>query len=105
MADVIPLKMARACPTTPERSPCQRCERSSCPDPLDPWSIARDFPDRWRAYLRAHFRNHTQVAAAFEVTERAARKWWEGDGACNGAKVVVALRLHPDTAPAMLLAA
>lgn len=68
--------------------------RKSFRQGFDPYAEARHFPDRWRAYLHAHFRNHMQVAVAFDVSERAARKWWQGEGACNGAKVSVAIGLH-----------
>lgn len=71
---------------------------------FDVYGFSAAFPDRWMGYLRAHFRNAVHVAHVFGVSERAARKWWDGDGACGGAKVVIALRLHPE-ASAMLLAA
>ena len=71
---------------------------------FDVYGFSAAFPDRWRGYLRAHFRNAVHVAHVFGVSERAARKWLNGDGACGGAKVVIALRLHPE-ASAMLLAA
>ncbi|MGB1389260.1 MAG: hypothetical protein ACPG61_10275 [Paracoccaceae bacterium] len=69
---------------------------------LDAYRITRDFPDQWNAYLRAHFDAVGDVALAFGVTDRAARRWWDGAG-CRGPFVAIALRLHPDTAPAYLL--
>lgn len=69
---------------------------------LDPWAVSHDWPDKWRAYLHEHFRSHMAVAQAFQVSERAARKWWEGDGSCRADKAAVAMALHPDTAPQML---
>lgn len=72
------------------------------PTALDPHRIHRDFPDRWSAYIRAHFRTVAQVCAGFEVSERTARKWWDAEGGANGGHVAVACRTHPDSAPAML---
>jgi hypothetical protein len=68
----------------------------------DPWQVAHNFPDRWRGYLHAHFRNHMAVAQAFQVSEKAARKWWEGIGSCRADKAAVAMVLHPASAPQML---
>lgn len=34
----------------------------------------------------------------FGVSERTARKWWDGETGCNGACVVIALLVHPDAA-------
>jgi len=70
--------------------------------PLEPYRVLRDFGGQWQAYLRAHFASITDAALAFGVTERAARRWWDGAGP-RGAFVVIALRLHPDTAPTYLL--
>jgi len=69
---------------------------------LDPWQAAHDWPERWRDYLHAHFRGHMAVAQAFQVSEKAARKWWDGAGSCRGDKAAMAIALHPDTAPQML---
>lgn len=38
----------------------------------------------------------------FNVCEKAARKWWDGDGGCRGDKVAIAIALHPDRAAEML---
>lgn len=72
--------------------------------PLEPYRILRDFPDQWQAYLRAHFASIADAALAFGVSERAARRWWDGAGP-RGAFVAIALQLHPESAPAYLLAA
>jgi hypothetical protein len=72
---------------------------------LDPFRIHAEFPERWSAYIRAHFRNVSQVIAAFDVSERTARKWWEAETGANGGNVAVACRMHPETAPQMLFAA
>jgi hypothetical protein len=49
------------------------------------------FPDRWQAFLRAHFRNAFEVAVFFSVTPKAAEKWWEGIGGPQGSKLAYAL--------------
>lgn len=94
-----PARAGSRYPVSREQSSGLSSERRA---PLDPYREHAQFPDRWRAYLHAHFRGPDQVAAAFGVTERAARKWWQGIGGCKGAAVVVAVQLHPDTAPDML---
>jgi hypothetical protein len=70
---------------------------------IEPYRILRDFPEQWQAYLWAHFGSINDAALAFGVTERAARRWWDGAGP-RGAFVAIALRLHPASAPAFLLA-
>ncbi|WP_298491580.1 hypothetical protein [uncultured Maritimibacter sp.] len=72
---------------------------------LDPYGINATFPEKWRAYLHAAFRNHFEVAQAFQVSERTARKWWAGEGGAQGGKVAIAVSLHPGVAPRMLFAA
>lgn len=69
---------------------------------LEPYRVLREFSDQWQAYLRAHFSSIADVALAFGVTERAARRWWNGAGP-RVAFVAIALRLHPASAPAFLL--
>lgn len=66
---------------------------------------AAEFPDLWMAFLRAHFHNPVAVAYHFNVTERAAAKWWDGIGGPRGDKVAVALRTVPGAADALLRAA
>jgi hypothetical protein len=64
--------------------------------PADPLAIMRVFPDRWMAFLRAHYRSHIEVAFVYNVSERAARKWWEGVGGARGDKVVIAAVTQPE---------
>ncbi|MAY85563.1 MAG: hypothetical protein CML02_02385 [Pseudooceanicola sp.] len=76
------------------------------PAPLDPYAEYVEFPDRWRAYLVAHFGTDVErVAEAFHVSRRAAGKWLTGQGGCKGGAVAIAVQLHPETAPKMLWAA
>lgn len=70
---------------------------------LEPYRVLRDFSAQWQVYLHAHFDCINDAALAFGVTERAARRWWDGAGP-RGAFVAIALRMHPETAPAYLLA-
>lgn len=67
----------------------------------DPWDLARRFPGRWQRYCADHYRGDGDLAAAFGVSTRTARKWLAGAG-CNGDKVAVAVQRHPDTAPIYL---
>ena len=63
-----------------------------------------EFPDRWRAFLHAHFRDYRHVSAFFGVTEKAAQKWWDGIGGVNAGKMAYACATIP-TAPQWLYAA
>ncbi|MBF9042978.1 hypothetical protein HKCCE4037_06550 [Rhodobacterales bacterium HKCCE4037] len=72
---------------------------------LDPHAIHRDFPARWRKYIRANFRDLDHIQQVFGVSQRAARKWWNGEGGANGAYVAIAVEAHPIAAPRMLFAA
>ncbi|MDJ0631079.1 MAG: hypothetical protein QNJ44_22670 [Rhodobacter sp.] len=71
----------------------------------DPHEIQRQFPQRWRAYIRANYRNLGHVQRVFGVSEKAARNWWNGDTGANGAQVAIAVNEHPVAAPRMLFAA
>lgn len=71
----------------------------------DPARVHREFPDRWRAYIRANFRNLTHVMQVFGVSERCARKWWNGESGANGGYVAIAMAEHPVAASRMLFAA
>lgn len=51
---------------------------------LDPWRIAQAFPERWSAFVRANFRAPVEAARHFAISERAARKWWAGEGGRAG---------------------
>lgn len=94
----------------PALSTTQALERSS-PDlseqffrgrPCDPWALKRKFPEQWRAFLHAHFRNPTSVAFTFGVCEKAAQNWWDGVGGPQGSKVALAFSRFPDEARAYL---
>lgn len=69
---------------------------------LEPYRVHAEFPERWRAYIRACFRDYREVCQAFGVCERTARKWWLGESGVNGGYVAVAMRTHPREAAAML---
>ena len=68
----------------------------------EPYEIHRQFPARWQAYIVANYRDLQHVQQAFHVSERAARKWWNGDTGCVGGHVAVAVIEHPVEAPRML---
>jgi hypothetical protein len=62
---------------------------------FDPLRYRAVFPERWQAFLHAHFRSTLEVALFFDVTERAAGKWWNGTGGPQGDKVVLAMVEFP----------
>lgn len=68
---------------------------------LDPYRIARAFPDRWSAFVRAQFRSPMEAARHFSISERAARKWWTGEGGVNGSTLAVAVETIPGAAGAL----
>lgn len=71
---------------------------------LQPHQVHAEFPERWRAYIRAMYRDYREVTQAFGVCERTARKWWEGESGVNGGYVAVAMRTHPQEAAELLFA-
>lgn len=71
----------------------------------DPAAVHRGFPDRWRAYVRANYRGVRHICQTFDVSERTARKWLEGETGAVGGHVAVAVQEHPEAAPRMLFAA
>lgn len=75
------------------------------PPIYDPQKVHREFPVRWRAYIQANFRNLRQIQDVFGVSERTARKWWDGETGANGGHVAIAVIKHPVEAPQMLFAA
>ena len=64
--------------------------------PFDPDRFRALFPDRWRAFLHAHHRSIKEVAAFYNVTDKAARKWWDGVGGPQGDKVALAAMTNPE---------
>jgi len=85
--------------------PAGGCPAPAAPVPLDPHATHRDFPDKWRAFIRAHYRDLRGIQLAFGVSERTARKWMAGETGCSGGNVALAVQLHPEAAPQMLFAA
>lgn len=73
--------------------------------PYDPHLVHREFPDRWQSYVRANFRGLNHIQQVFGVSERTARKWWNGETGANGGHVAIAMREHPVQAQRMLFAA
>lgn len=71
----------------------------------DPDRSRRRFPDLWRDYVNAHFRDHRDICAEFGVSERCARKWLEGCGGCSGANLATAYARDPDAVADLMLAA
>ena len=61
-------------------------------------------PERWSAFLHAHFRDHIHVAYIMGVHESTARIWWEGGGAPR-VEVALAACKHIPGAAAFLMEA
>ncbi|AVO37371.2 hypothetical protein [Pukyongiella litopenaei] len=80
-------------------------ENSGPKSRFDPYKVAREFPLRWQAYIRASYRSVGHVVQVFQVTEKTARNWWNGVTGANGAHVAIAVNEHPEQAPLMLFAA
>ena len=72
---------------------------------MDPHRCSRAFPDRWSAYIRAHFSSTAAVCLHFGVDDRTARKWWRGEGGVRGDKVAMAYAAHPSGVVHYLFAA
>ncbi len=76
------------------------------PAPIyDPQQIHTQFPARWQVYIRNNYRNLAHIQQVFNVSERTARKWWNGETGANGGHVAIAVCQHPVAAPRMLFAA
>jgi len=54
------------------------------PVTLDPFRARALFPEKWSAFLHAHFPSAAYVGLFFGVDERAARHWWEATGGPQG---------------------
>ena len=92
-ADLNSVSCANVIPLRPRQSSVNVSLQKS--GGADPHTFGAAFPDMWRAFLRAHYRNQVEVAYHYGVTEKAAEKWWQGIGGPNGAKVAMAYQLHP----------
>lgn len=89
-----------------ERRSADRRERPAADArAYDPHRVRREFPERWQAYIRSHYRDYGHVMQVFQVCERTARKWMAGETGAVGGHVAVALLEHPREALQMLFAA
>lgn len=86
---------SKICPKPTTESSEMSYEKFYQGKPIDPYAFRRCFPDRWSAYLRAHFRSSLEVALFFDVTERTAANWLEGSNRPSGDKVAIAAMMHP----------
>ena len=60
------------------------------------------FPDRWAAFLKAHFGNSVTVAFFFDVDEKTARNWLEGVTAPRAEVVLALAERAPSVIPYLL---
>jgi hypothetical protein len=104
MVACAPLPSAQVLPFVPRQSFGKRVAVQSGQS-FDLVRFYADFPDRWMAFLRAHFPSPVAVAHHFGVTERAAEKWWNGVGGPRGDKLAVALVTVPGAFADLLVAA
>ena len=82
-----------------------RDQRSDYAPAYDPHQVHREFPERWQHYIQSNYRSLRHVMNVFRVSERTARKWWNGDTGANGGHVAIAVNEHPVAAQRMLFAA
>jgi len=75
---------------------------SAPPVGYDAYQVHREFRERWCAYITGNYRTIAHVARVFQVSERTARNWWNGQFGPNGGYVAVAMREHGDRAFQML---
>lgn len=65
---------------------------------FDPLHYKTVFPDRWAAFLRAHWNGDVlAIAVFFDVTTRTAENWLNGHGRATGDKVALAALAEPDS--------
>lgn len=70
--------------------------------PYKPHEVHKEFPERWRRYIRSNFSDLVHVQQVFGVSERTARKWWKGETGANGGHVAIAMRENPVAANRIL---
>lgn len=76
-------------------------EKSEQGGSLDPYQAHIEWPSLWAEFLRRAFAGpmmSERIALAFQVSERTARKWLNGQGGCNGRHVRVAVDLDREAA-------
>ena len=73
--------------------------------PCDPRAFRRLYPDRWAAFLKAHFRNSTEIACFFDIDEKTARQWLNGINAPQAWAASFAVVSIPGAARELLEAA
>lgn len=69
----------------------------------DPFAMAKEYPDRWAAYIRRFYPGDAQVMAHFHVCEKTARKWRRGEMGCRAHHQSLALLTHGQEAFDMLV--
>lgn len=70
--------------------------------PIDLHRMRAVFPDRWSAFLKAHFRNSVTVAFFFSVDEKTARNWIEGTTAPRAEVILSLIERCPAALPMLL---
>lgn len=70
--------------------------------PIDLDRFRAVFPDRWSAFLRAHFRNAVEVAYFFGTDEKTARNWLAGITAPRSEVVLALIERCPTVLPLLI---
>lgn len=63
--------------------------------PCDPRRYRALYPDRWFAFLRAHFRDAVEVSYFFGVDPKTGKDWWQGISRSQGWAVAYAIDTIP----------
>lgn len=53
------------------------------------------FPERWQAFLKAHFRSTAEIASFFDVDDKTARNWVEGCTKPTAPTAIIAIACIP----------
>lgn len=93
-----------ACPETATARVTSASEPASVQGAApNPHAVRRAFAEWWQTYVHDHYTSIAQVQWVFQVSERCARKWWNGETGCNGAQLAVAYRRHPDVVGPLMM--
>ena len=63
--------------------------------PVDLNRFRAVFPDRWQAFIKAHFRDIRHVQFSLGVSEKTARDYWAGTTSPRAEVALYAVATHP----------
>ena len=73
--------------------------------PVDLNRFRAVFPDRWQAFIKAHFRDIRHVQFALGVSEKTARDYWAGTTSPRAEVALYACATHPGALNELMAAA